>query len=264
MKKIIFSTLLLLLNSLMCQRVMGHGLGSHFYLAGEFDLAMINNIILDSKQYNDIKHIKPQGYKPQFLKGFIGDVGDIGLGYRFQRLRVDLRAGHSFSYHHYYSSYIDEEAVFIDNKTKQRYNSLHSYNKCINIQANDFDLSINSYYDLPVEYKGIGVFTFIGYGIASKSIQLVKDNRFSFEDKNKNYLLKEGHNSQVINYENKSNPFYSLGIGLSCRHDSMIPTLDVIYKLKKNLKNNYQYGDGKESIIDSHAHNLIIGIRYYF
>lgn len=273
-------------------------LKNKFYVVG--DLGLINNSTkLEDDTYNSMKKIKPTGLE---VKSNHGLVGSIGLGYKFtDNIRFDFKVGSDKADYHYKPN-SSQELDPISDITTHKAEKRSEYTKDIKIEARDLDFSINGYYDFSDLFRGIKPFILVGVGVTNKKVKtevqritsvtkvehFVTNNSFChnpyLEDKNKvsNYFdnIKYGEDKDEIVeteessafqpnethvYKSKLNPFYTLGLGASFTHeDTPNTTIDLTYKFKKNLRDNFKEGGVYNKKIKSHSHYFVMGIRYHF
>lgn len=245
-----------------------------FYVVG--DLGLVKNTSkLEDDTYDWVKQIKPNGLKIKSNHGFIGSVG---LGYAFNNnTRFDFKISADKADYSYKPDTLTEVTNMSDslNKVERRNN----YSKEIVIEAKDLDFSINGYYDF-VLAKGIKTFVLGGVGITNKKVktnlkmitsatkveyikekdkdgkekEITRETRESYDESNDKHI-----------YKSKLNPFYTVGAGVSFTHeDTPNATIDLTYKFKKNLKDNFTEESIYKEKIKTHSHYFTMGIRYHF
>jgi len=253
-----------ILSSLSLIHVSAKESDSNFYIVGEAGVGVINKVSIDERQYKRIKNIEPEGYKMKFLKAHVGDIGDIGIGYKINNFRFDVKVRHCFTDNHYYSHNTNENGGIKDITSSTGIKkSINYYSKDIKMQMQDLDISINTYYDFPIEFKNIRPFILGGYGISNKKIKFIENSIFSASNpSNISDIYIKSDEEKIQSYKSKSNPFYTLGLGLS--YDLNPVVFDLTYKFKKNLRDNFKDDEGNNYKIKSQSHYLMMGIRYHF
>jgi len=250
-------------------------LGSGFYIVGDIGFGK-NSSKLEEGTYDSMRTSMPEGLKIESNRGFIGD---IGLGYKFaNNTRFDFKIGADKSSYNYKPESLKEVSPIPSNTHKVE--KVTEFSKEIKIEARDLDLSINGYYDFPNLYKGIRPFVLGGIGLVNKKVKTKeqgvhsitkieylkeKDKDGKEQDVTKNTVeyYKERSDSHV--YKSKITPFYTLGLGVSFTHEDTPNTaIDLTYKFKKNLRDNFKDDEGNNYKIKSQSHYLMMGIRYHF